>query len=30
MLKDYEKPIKKLKQLKFDNFKGRDYDKLEK
>lgn len=26
MLKDYEKPLQKVKQLKFNNFKGRDYD----
>ena len=26
MVINYEKPIKKSKQLKFDNFKGRDYD----
>ena len=26
MLKNYEKPIKTAKQLKFNNFKGRDYD----
>lgn len=26
MLKDYEKPMQKEKQLKFNNFKGRDYD----
>ncbi|WP_275373598.1 replication initiation protein [Clostridium tertium] len=26
MLKDYEKPTKSHKQLKFNNFKGRDYD----
>lgn len=26
MLKDYEKPMKKSKQLKFNNFNGRDYD----
>lgn len=26
MVRNYEKPIKKSKQLKFDNFKGRDYD----
>lgn len=26
MLKDYEKPIQSTKQLKFNNFKGRDYD----
>lgn len=32
MIKDYEKPIKNAKQLKFNNFKGRnyDYDDLEK
>lgn len=26
MLKDYEKPLQSVKQLKFNNFKGRDYD----
>lgn len=26
MLKDYEKPLENIKQLKFNNFKGRDYD----